>query len=504
MARRSGISSQRGVSLVEALVAMAVMGFGMLAIVGVQSTLRFNADISKQRAEATRLAEQELETVRAFSSIGSGNTTEDEFDAIATTAMTSISGTDWNATYQRTRTVFDTSDDSGRVISRTIYIQVQWEDRTGQMRLVSMHDMITRVDPMLSGFVKAERPLTVIGRRSGRHPTIPGTATNLPGGDSDKSMFLPPNSGNRGWVFNNATGAITHTCTGVTGYAAIDSSTLGNNCTVLSVAGQLISGLIRFNLRGAAQDLGSFSVLKPAADGDVAWVISHSTPRLLTKICPVDAAKPTSLLTASDVISGCTATAAAPYEVAPFEPTDVSHTLNASDSEDPRWPALPAGVEIDFATPTPHRSGISSSSCYADHETLSRLGPAITTPVRYAVQYFCIVIPTSTSGWGGKTVVTPLRFADGNTAKWTIGSTSGSYKVCRYTQASDAYTDNDNHPEYYGVDAASCASTCRPVKGNLVNQNFLVIDGTKSCPTDSAVDPASGNLINSNTLLHQS
>ena len=503
MARRYRRASQGGVSLVEALVAMAVMGFGMLAIVGVQSTLRFNADMSKQRAEATRLAESDLETIRAFSKVTDGGAAADEFDAIAGIPLTMFSGLEWNATFRRTRTVTDTLDDSGRVVSKAISVLVQWEDRTGTNRRIEMHDLISRVDPMLSGFVKAERPLTAIGRRNGRHPTIPSDAIGLPG-DSDKSIFLPRNSGDKGWVFNNATGAITHTCTGVLGYSAVDASTLASNCVELSTAGQLVSGLIRFNLRGAAHDLGSFSVLKPAADGDVAWVIDHSTPRLLTKICSVPAATPTSSLTASVVTSACPDTAAAPFKVAPFEPSDASYTLDASDSEDPRWPTLPAGVEIDFATPTPHRTGISSSSCYADHETLSRFGPAITTPARYAVQYFCIVIPTSTSGWGGKTIVTPLRFADGNTAKWTIGATSGSYKVCRYTQASDAYTDNDNHPEYYGVDAATCASTCRPVKGNLVNQNFLIIDGTKSCPTDSAVDPANGNLINSNTLLHQS
>lgn len=503
MARRFQRINQRGVSLIEALVAMAVMGFGMLAVVGVQSTLRFNADISKQRAEATRLAESDLETVRSFYKVTDGGTGANEFDGIADVPATPISRADWNATFRRSRRVINTTDDSGRVVSKTIAIVVEWEDRTGEIRRIEMHDLISRADPMLSGYVKAERPLTAIGRRNGRHPTIPSDAIGLPG-HGDKSIFLPRNSGGTGWVFNNATGAITHTCVGVLGYAAVDLSTLTSNCTALSIAGQLVSGVIRFNLRGAAHDLGSFSVLKPAADGDVAWVIGHNTPRELTKICPVPAATPTSSLATSDVTSGCVATAAGSFKVAPFEPTDASHALDASDSEDPRWPTLPAGVEIDMATPTPHRNGISSSSCYADHETLSRFDPAITTPARYAVKYFCIVIPTSTSGWGGKTVVTPLRFADGNAAKWSIGATSGSYKVCRYTQAADAYTDNDNHPEYYGVDAATCASTCRPVKGNLVNQNFLIIDGTKACPTDSAVDPASGNLVNSNTLLHQS
>ncbi|MDP1533833.1 MAG: prepilin-type N-terminal cleavage/methylation domain-containing protein, partial [Rubrivivax sp.] len=46
------IARQQGVSLIEAVVALAVLAFGMLGLVGVQATLRGNADIAKQRAEA--------------------------------------------------------------------------------------------------------------------------------------------------------------------------------------------------------------------------------------------------------------------------------------------------------------------------------------------------------------------------------------------------------------------------------------------------------------------
>ena len=191
MPRRFGRATQRGVSLVEALIAMAVMGFGMLAIVGVQSTLRFNADISKQRAEATRLAEQELESIRAFSKVASGDTSEKEFDAIADKGPVDLHGLEqWNTEFKLTRKVFNSADG----ISKTIMVRVEWPDRTGVVRNVDVHDMIARVDPVLSGIVKAERPLTAIGKRNGRHPTIPASAIGLPG-DGGKSIFLPPNAG---------------------------------------------------------------------------------------------------------------------------------------------------------------------------------------------------------------------------------------------------------------------------------------------------------------------
>ncbi len=56
---------QRGISLIEAVVALAVMAFGMLAFVGLQSSLRFNGDVAKQRAEAVRIAQEAIEQWRA-------------------------------------------------------------------------------------------------------------------------------------------------------------------------------------------------------------------------------------------------------------------------------------------------------------------------------------------------------------------------------------------------------------------------------------------------------
>jgi hypothetical protein len=488
MARRNRISDQRGVSLIEALIAMAVMAFGMLAIVGVQSTLRFNADISKQRAEATRIAEEELELLRAFGNLAN-------FDAISPVLNEELAANSLlNTTFTRTRNVAFATDNRSRVIE----VVVQWVDRTGLTQTVRLYDMIARVDPMLSGFVKAERPLTAIGKRDGRHPTIPEDAKNLPG-DSGKSIFLPPNaSGGKGWVFNNWTGAITHVCTAISDYGSVSGSTVTSNCTALPIAGQLVSGMIRFNLRGATHDLTTYSVLKPAAAGDVAWVIKNANSTLV-QICSAPAGTATSALTIADVSSGCTN---GDVPISPFAPTDSSHTLDAADSESPGWPALPAWVTFDETTISPHRS-VFTHECFADYNA-SVLAP-LSSSLPPVTKYFCIVIPNSTTGWGGRTIVRPITFSDGNAATWEIGSAAGQYRVCRYTQALIDESDNDDHPAWYSKDTPSCTTTCRPVTGNLINQNFLIIDGTKSCPQESSpADPANGNFFNSNTRPHQS
>lgn len=503
MARLHGRFAQRGVSLIEAMIAMAVMGFGMLAIVGVQTTLRHNADVSKQRSEAVRIAEQEIESVRTFTKVNSGGTAGDEFDAIADRYDPAIVGDNTKFRLSRTVTV---SPDNGR---RMITVMVSWDDRTGLEQQVTISDMITRVDPMLSGFVRAARPLTALGRRSGRHPTIPASAVNFPG-DDKKSVFLPPNGAGAGWIFDNATGAITQTCVSVVDADLVSASALTSKCTPLPHAAQLVSGQIRFNLRGATYNPAGtvVSVMKPAAIGDSAWVIDRATSRLV-KICPVPLTAATTDLVASDVTAaGCES---ADVVLGPYLAADVGD-LTPADSEDPQWPTLPATVEWDTSWVNRSTALDSNFDCFADYQnsTLAHADTS-TSPARKWINYFCIVKVTG-DGWVGRTVVKPVEFTDtfpgGTGGIWKIGTGAGEFRICRYSQAANDYTDNDDHPATYGAASATCTSPtsegCRPVKSNLINQNFLVVASTKTCPLESTpVDPASGNLVNSNTLQHQ-
>jgi Tfp pilus assembly protein PilV len=471
MTRQARHRAARGASLIEALVAMAIMGFGMLAVLGVQGTLRYNADIARQRAEATRLAEQELESVRTFSTVV-------EFDAIANKAATPLTDPMLNTTFTLARNV--SVADDGRSLS--IAVQISWPDRNGDTQQIHMHDMIARVDPLLSGFVRAPKPFSLIGRRDGRHPTIPTDAKPL----GDISIFKPPGgTGTVGWVFNNATGAITHTCTGLTVVqSALELSHVTSNCTLLTTPAQLVSGEVRFNLRGATNVIAADeSVIKPARTGSVAWVIGHST-QSIERICSVPASSGTDALTAGD-LSGC---ASAAIPVIPFAPTDDAHTLAAGDSESPGWPRLPAAVDLDHTVTFSGFGAASNFQCYADAPTLASV------PSAKSIPYFCIVLVDNPSGWSGRTRVEPQPYSDNGSVKWEIGTTAGTYRVCRYTQADTDDTDAADHPATYP----------KWVVGNLINQNFLVIDALKTCPTDSAPSAASGDLVNSNTRLHQS
>jgi hypothetical protein len=67
--------------------ALAVMALGMMGLVGVQSTLRNTSDVAKQRSEAVRIAQVEIERWRAFTALAGGGGTNygDMADAVAAT-----------------------------------------------------------------------------------------------------------------------------------------------------------------------------------------------------------------------------------------------------------------------------------------------------------------------------------------------------------------------------------------------------------------------------------
>ena len=67
-------SNARGFTILEALIALLVLSFGMLAIAGFQTTLSRSADLAKQRTEAMRLAQQKMEILRAYGQVATDPT----------------------------------------------------------------------------------------------------------------------------------------------------------------------------------------------------------------------------------------------------------------------------------------------------------------------------------------------------------------------------------------------------------------------------------------------
>lgn len=201
MRRRTGrAAAARGISLIEAMVAMAIMAFGMLGLVGLQTSMRANADISKQRSEAVRIAQEQMEQWRGYASIT-------EYSAIGDRAASNAASATTNASYTWEAEV--SPDLPVDAPLKDVQITVRWIDRASEAQSVTL---TTRVVGQ-SAVINAATGLPADGNRArlpkGRNPAIPLQATDMGNGTS---RFVPPGGGNVGWVFNNITGVITSQC----------------------------------------------------------------------------------------------------------------------------------------------------------------------------------------------------------------------------------------------------------------------------------------------------
>jgi len=225
------LARTRGVSLIEALVAMAVMAFGMLALVGVQATMRMNNDLSKQRTEATRIATEEIERLRGFLIRDADNTAPGtSWEEIDSRSLDGYSPPDGigNATYQVTRTVRTDAATVG--LRKIVSVVVQWTDRTGTSQSVTLDSVIAGYEPVLAGVLLAPTPPSATNLSGGRHTSIPSAAVDQGNGTSS---FAPPGARSITWVFNNLTGVITSRC-------------VSGTCT--DIQGLLLAGTVWFDL----------------------------------------------------------------------------------------------------------------------------------------------------------------------------------------------------------------------------------------------------------------
>ena len=60
------LQRQRGVSLIESLVAFIVLAFGTAAAAHLQSQLRLAGDVARERSEAVRFGQAASEDMRSF------------------------------------------------------------------------------------------------------------------------------------------------------------------------------------------------------------------------------------------------------------------------------------------------------------------------------------------------------------------------------------------------------------------------------------------------------
>ncbi|NWG73907.1 MAG: hypothetical protein HXY24_04760 [Rubrivivax sp.] len=214
--------SSRGFALLDALVAFAVLAFGMLALVSMQSTLSRSADVAKQRTEAMRLAQDKIEELRSYTGISSGtinwNNLPSGGDTISSYTVAGVTQ-NTNTTFTRTWTLGGAVGDSQRPINVT----VAWTDRANEAQQVTISSVIAKVDPADSGYLGFPLPQnTNLKRPKNRNINIPVQAIDLGGG---KSAFQL--AGNYAIVFNDISGYVVEKCNTTVTASTYASGTAG-------------------------------------------------------------------------------------------------------------------------------------------------------------------------------------------------------------------------------------------------------------------------------------
>lgn len=442
--RRQACTGQRGVTLIEALVALLVMSFGMLALVGLMSNLRLGADLAKQRSEAMRIARADLAKLRTYSMLlkpaNSAATIKDYATDIAAQQSQTVALADTNTSYSVQRSVTDLTEPQAKLVRVT----VDWKDRTGKQQFVYLDTIIARFDPVFSAVVGFTPRSALIAGPTGRNPVIPDSAKKL---DKNTSAFKPSSGSDRIWVFNNLTGVISSVCTLASG-VAFDAVTAADLTGCTSTTSYLLSGTVRF------------SNTDPARPGGTAGL-------------PEATALPLDLT----LVGG-------------------SFTVPTVKLDSTGTPVTGVMTVASVVAPT-NATSLADNTFYCFNDYADN--------TQSFINYYCIVTPKpastsapySSASPGPRVWSSQLRLTGLN-----IGTTAAQNRVCRYSadyngngsnMLADGVTlDNLEHPLVYVN-----------VMGSIARQNFLVVRGDVSCPSAADVSPSTGVFADYKTVQLQ-
>ncbi len=137
---------QRGISLLESLIAFLVLSLGMLALSRVQNELRSSAEAARERSEAVRLAQLDIEGLRAFAS-------DAGWAAIADLSA-DVTPPGSSTRYALERVVQTSADPA----LKSVQVTLRWSDRHGAAQQLHLATLIAGHDPALSGALTIPRP----------------------------------------------------------------------------------------------------------------------------------------------------------------------------------------------------------------------------------------------------------------------------------------------------------------------------------------------------------
>ncbi|MBI5258734.1 MAG: prepilin-type N-terminal cleavage/methylation domain-containing protein [Burkholderiales bacterium] len=198
-------TARRGFALIESLIALVIVAFGLLVLAGVNLKLARNEDVAKQRSEAARLAQEKVEELRSFTQIDAAAGAKAWADlATGSDAISDSAEYRTNTSFTRNWQVLGNASDP----MRRVQVTVSWTDRVGEAQSVSFGTVISKTDPSDVGSLGFPLPdNTTLKRPKNRNLNIPVPAVDLGNGQSVVQL-----QNNFAVVFSNESGYVVKTC----------------------------------------------------------------------------------------------------------------------------------------------------------------------------------------------------------------------------------------------------------------------------------------------------
>lgn len=235
---------QRGVTLIDALLAFLVLAAGVLSVAKLQPHLQSHADLSRQRSEATRIAQEDIESLRSLAALqadapASGAASYGRIET-ATASVDRLNGATLNTVFQLTRRIDDSS--ASRLKSATV--SVAWSARDGGLQQAVLNSAIASENPALSGALALAPSVLAPGAGYARSPHIPASAKHL--GDG-RSVLKPGVAGTVAYVFDPLSAQVTQHCTDVASTRTTAQLDAGDLTHCSELRGLWLSGTVRFS-----------------------------------------------------------------------------------------------------------------------------------------------------------------------------------------------------------------------------------------------------------------
>ncbi|MEO8524160.1 MAG: hypothetical protein ABI460_05545 [Caldimonas sp.] len=232
--------SQRGVALFESLIAFVFLAVAAMAAAQVQAQLRLHADLARQRSQAVRLGERELETLRAWSTLAAAPGARAYASIVSADSVADADAGDArNADYRIVRRI----DEAAFAGAKGASVSVEWADRSGAAQRVVLDSVIARSDPAWSGALAVGVGRGAQRSAFGRSAAVPLAAKPLGSSRSGQKTATPAGTA---MVFDDATGNIVSRCAGVAVATATRDLTSRDLSSCTAGIWLYVGGTIRF------------------------------------------------------------------------------------------------------------------------------------------------------------------------------------------------------------------------------------------------------------------